>query len=127
MPVSVTDSAADTHRDYGVDSVVAAGAGGKAGGEIQILLCLKLLLPPSSLPPSAPTHSSPLLPPSLYSLPSPSQTTVIGLIVGSLFYQLGATPGTLRSFFGAAFLIVMFTSMGGVTQMQPAVATKGVW
>ena len=72
---------------------------------------------------SAPNFSS--LPPPFP--PSPSQTTVIGLIVGSLFYQLGATPGTLRSFFGAAFLIVMFTSMGGVTQMQPAVATKGVW
>ena len=42
---------------------------------------------------------------------------VIGLIVGSLFYQLGQTANQLRNYFGAGFLIIMFTAMGGMSQV----------
>jgi hypothetical protein len=56
-----------------------------------------------------------------------TQTCGIGLISGSLFYQLSATPDNIRNYFGAIFLIVMFMSMGGMSQMQGQVATKSAW
>jgi hypothetical protein len=51
----------------------------------------------------------------------------IGLIVGSLFYQLSDTEGNIRTYYGAMFLIIMFTSMGGMSQMQSQIATKASW
>ncbi|GAX75668.1 hypothetical protein CEUSTIGMA_g3111.t1 [Chlamydomonas eustigma] len=55
------------------------------------------------------------------------QTVAIGLIVGSLFYQLSDTESNIRNYYGAIFLIIMFTSMGGMIQMQSQIATKASW
>ncbi len=55
------------------------------------------------------------------------QTCCIGLIVGSLFYQLAYVQSNIRIFLGACFLLIMFTSMGGMSQMQAQIATKQSW
>lgn len=40
------------------------------------------------------------------------QCVVVGLLVGGLFFQLRKTVEAGAEFFGAAFLMIMFASMG---------------
>lgn len=51
----------------------------------------------------------------------------MGLVVGSLFFQLQPTSQNVSLFFGAAFLMVMFVSMGVMSGLTTAINTKGVW
>ena len=55
------------------------------------------------------------------------QTVVIGLVVGSLFYQLSPVLGTARDFFGASFLVVTYATLSGMSDLSPALSGKGVW
>lgn len=55
------------------------------------------------------------------------QTLVIGLLVGGLFYQLDTDPSSASLFFGAAFLMIMFVSMGAMVGLTTALAAKPVW
>ncbi|GBF90608.1 ABC transporter G family member protein [Raphidocelis subcapitata] len=55
------------------------------------------------------------------------QVVVMGLLVGSLFFRLDFTLSEARSKMGAAFLIVMFLSMGGMIQVAIVLATRGVF
>ena len=52
------------------------------------------------------------------------QCIVIGLIVGSLFYQLPPTVETSRQFFGSLFLNCMFTAMGQLPALPVHIAAK---
>lgn len=48
-------------------------------------------------------------------------------MVGSLFFRLGQTVSDARNFYGAAFMVVLFMSMGTMPQISVVVAQKGVW
>lgn len=52
------------------------------------------------------------------------QVTVISLILGSLFYKLPTTFDGARTFFGAAFMSVLFLSFGGFPQLPLTIAMK---
>ncbi|KAG1677137.1 hypothetical protein FOA52_000943 [Chlamydomonas sp. UWO 241] len=55
------------------------------------------------------------------------QSTVVGLIVGGLFYGLPKTETGAPLFFGASYMIILFTSMGAMIGLTTALQTKGVW
>ncbi|KAG2432130.1 hypothetical protein HXX76_009056 [Chlamydomonas incerta] len=55
------------------------------------------------------------------------QVVVMGLITGSLFFQLGTEVSDARSYFGVSFLAVMFMAMGAMPALPVTLATKGVW
>lgn len=55
------------------------------------------------------------------------QTIVLGLITGSLFYQLPITFEGSRSFFGACFMSVLFLTFGGFPQMPMTIIMKQTW
>lgn len=64
----------------------------------------------------------------LQAAPHRQQVIVIGFLIGSLFYRMpGASLQEARTRLGAAFLIVMFISMGGMVQVAVVVATRSVW
>eukprot|EP00878_Enallax_costatus_P035871 GHUV01040113.1.p1 GENE.GHUV01040113.1~~GHUV01040113.1.p1 ORF type:complete len:214 (+),score=71.06 GHUV01040113.1:149-790(+) len=54
------------------------------------------------------------------------QIVAVSLMVGSLFFQLGHAVGDARSFFGAAFMVILFMSMGSMPQIGVVMAQKGV-
>lgn len=55
------------------------------------------------------------------------QVIIVGLITGSLFYQLDNTINSSRQFFSAAFLAIMFNTMTTLPVLPVTMATKGVW
>ncbi|KAG1677139.1 hypothetical protein FOA52_000945 [Chlamydomonas sp. UWO 241] len=55
------------------------------------------------------------------------QSLVVGLLVGGLFYQVPKTETNGVTYFGAIFLMIMFTSMGAMVGLTTALQTKGVW
>ncbi|KAG2439064.1 hypothetical protein HYH02_006591 [Chlamydomonas schloesseri] len=55
------------------------------------------------------------------------QVIVMGLITGSLFFQLGDSVTDARAYFGVSFLAVMFMAMGAMPALPVTLATKGVW
>jgi ABC-type multidrug transport system permease subunit len=55
------------------------------------------------------------------------QIIVVSLMVGSLFFQLGRSVSDARSFFGAAFMVILFMSMGTMPQIGVVTAQKAVW
>ena len=55
------------------------------------------------------------------------QTIVLGLITGSLFYQLPITFEGSRSYFGACFMTVLFLTFGGFPQMPMTLIMKQTW
>jgi len=52
---------------------------------------------------------------------------VVSLMVGSLFFQLGHRVTDARSFYGAAFMTVLFMAMGSMPQIGVVMAQKAVW
>lgn len=56
-----------------------------------------------------------------------TQVIVVSLIVGSLFFRLGHGVNDARSFYGAAFMAVLFMAMGSMPQIGVVMAQKGVW
>ena len=49
----------------------------------------------------------------------------MGLITGSLFFQLGTSVSDARAYFGVSFLAVMFMAMGAMPALPVTLATKG--
>ena len=48
----------------------------------------------------------------------------MGLITGSLYYQMKPIANNARNFFGVGFLAVMFTAMGQLPQLAITMHTK---
>lgn len=55
------------------------------------------------------------------------QVIVVSLMVGSLFFQLGHHVSDARTFYGAAFMAVLFMAMGSMPQIGVVMAQKAVW
>ena len=47
--------------------------------------------------------------------------------MGSLFYRLDNTSDNVRNFFGAAYIIVSYASLSGVSELDAAISSKAVW
>ncbi|GAX73712.1 hypothetical protein CEUSTIGMA_g1165.t1 [Chlamydomonas eustigma] len=56
-----------------------------------------------------------------------AQTIIVGFLIGSTFYQLQHESSQARQVFGVIFFMVMWASQGALSQLFPALSTKGVW
>ncbi|WIA42005.1 hypothetical protein OEZ86_009302 [Tetradesmus obliquus] len=54
------------------------------------------------------------------------QIIAVSLMVGSLFFRLSHGVSDARSFYGAAFMVILFMSMGSMPQIGMVMAQKGV-
>ncbi|KAF6263806.1 ABC-2 type transporter-domain-containing protein [Scenedesmus sp. NREL 46B-D3] len=54
------------------------------------------------------------------------QIIAVSLMVGSLFFRLTHGVSDARSFYGAAFMVILFMSMGSMPQIGMVMAQKGV-
>jgi hypothetical protein len=55
-----------------------------------------------------------------------AQIIAVSLMVGSLFFRLTHGVSDARSFYGAAFMVILFMSMGSMPQIGMVMAQKGV-
>ncbi|GMH32356.1 hypothetical protein BSKO_00190 [Bryopsis sp. KO-2023] len=56
-----------------------------------------------------------------------AQVFIMGLLIGSLYWDQGSTLEDSRTIFGISFLIIMFMAMGNMIQMQITMMNKSVF